>query len=137
MLCSFVSDQNPRKKFITQLYALSKVLSKNLSNQAIIYRIFKMQSWLSVFGRQLIFVSLEYPFLYTCHSEFKFLTGSSSAPVKGCQMPALLLRADRLRQDSGAGVGQASREETAGCAVAILDGIQSMGFDWWVCLKSG
>jgi len=44
MLYSFVPDQNPRKKLNTQLYALNKVLSKNLSNQAISYRIFKMQS---------------------------------------------------------------------------------------------
>jgi hypothetical protein len=53
---------------------------------------------------------------------------------KGCQMPALPLRAVLMRQNLGAGVGQASREETADTQWRVWIGDSLWGFEWWVCL---
>jgi hypothetical protein len=55
-------------------------------------------------------------FLNDCFSKIMShsLTPCLSVYVKVCQMPALYPRTVGTRQNSGAGVGQASREETAG-----------------------
>lgn len=52
----------------------------------------------------------------------RFLHRRVAAPVKGCLMPALKAAVLRTGRCSGrAGVGQASREETAGCTDAVRE----------------
>ena len=65
--------------------------------------------------------------LTVVHSRIGF--PKASGRVKGCLMPAINRRPIRTQQRSLAGVGQASREESAECTAAVRVNDRLWGFE--------